>query len=215
MFARARTPGIFVSVLFAVATLLMSTISAHAADATPKDTDAATPARELVEKFDKELKSLIEDVGGKSQNLLTSDDHRTGFPEIVVWASAKQWGWTFKHHDLRDPSGQARVLPNTKVHSNETPPLSALVFPHGSIAHVQITSDDIIHPFNVPKLDVNKDAVPGRLEQVVINTSKMGVFSSVCGAICGEYEDDMAFTVYIVDTTTFAKWSANLKAHKN
>ena len=71
-----------------------------------------------------------------------------------------------------------------------------------------MTSNDDIHPFVVPGLGIKAEALPGRIEQVAIDTTKLGVYAAACAAPCEPQNKAMNFTVHIVDMVTFKYWLA-------
>lgn len=60
-----------------------------------------------------------------------------------------------------------------------------------------ITSDDVIHSWAVPSLNVKVDACPGRLNEVTVQFKDRGVFYGQCSEICGYYHGNMPVVVVV------------------
>lgn len=51
--------------------------------------------------------------------------------------------------------------------------------------HLIVTSSDVIHCFAVPELKIKIDAIPGRINQGVFYSDRLGVFVGYCRELCG------------------------------
>jgi cytochrome c oxidase subunit 2 len=48
-----------------------------------------------------------------------------------------------------------------------------------------ITSKDVIHSWTIPSLGVKTDAIPGRINQIIINPNRSRIIIGQCSEICG------------------------------
>lgn len=69
--------------------------------------------------------------------------------------------------------------------------------PVGVIRRLLITSVDVIHCFAVPSLGLKVDAFPGRINQLFVNPSRLGVYYGECSEICGSNHSFMPIFVKI------------------
>lgn len=60
-----------------------------------------------------------------------------------------------------------------------------LWFPVNTTSRLLVSSTDVIHSFAVPALGLKVDAMPGRINQLYVNPSRVGVFYGQCSEICG------------------------------
>ena len=74
-----------------------------------------------------------------------------------------------------------------------------------------ITAADVIHSWTVPRLGVKADAIPGRLNQLRLITSRPGVYYGQCSEICGANHSFIPIVVESVDYWSYISW---LAAHK-
>ena len=102
---------------------------------------------------------------------------------------AHQFSWTFVYPDGFTSEDLAVVPTNTIVVFN-------------------VTSRDVYHQFGIPYFRVKTDAIPGRVNQVWIETTDAGNFTVQCFELCGVGHATMIGTLSIVDPATFSQWYA-------
>ncbi|THV20209.1 cytochrome c oxidase subunit II [Peteryoungia ipomoeae] len=96
-----------------------------------------------------------------------------------VEAKGAMWRWNFRYPDL-----------GPDVASEET-----LHIPVGGVVEVQVTSDDVVHSFWIPRLAGKVDAVPGHITTLRIRADVAGRYGGVCAEYCGVGHTSMRFTV--------------------
>lgn len=73
--------------------------------------------------------------------------------------------------------------------SSEVPRLltcsSDFFLPVNTTSRLLITSTDVIHSFALPSLGLKVDALPGRINQLFSNPSRVGLYFGQCSEICG------------------------------
>lgn len=90
--------------------------------------------------------------------------------EISVYGH--QWWWSYEY----DVDGDGVVDFTT---ANE------MVIPTGRQIDLDIHSRDVIHSFWIPRLNGKRDAVPGRVHTLSLNTDEAGRFRGQCTEFCG------------------------------
>lgn len=113
---------------------------------------------------------------------------------MVVSVTGHMWWWEVRY---RDPAGGADV-----VLANE------LRLPVGRTTVVGLNSADVIHSFWVPALAGKVDAVPGRVNQIVLSATESGVFRGPCAEYCGQQHARMALHVVAQPQAEFDRWLA-------
>jgi len=81
-----------------------------------------------------------------------------------------------------------------------------LVLPLGVPIRFIITSTDVIHSWSIPALGLKVDAVPGRLNQFVVEISRPGIFFGQCSELCGPLHGYMPIVIAVVPVEEFEKW---------
>jgi cytochrome c oxidase subunit 2 len=60
-----------------------------------------------------------------------------------------------------------------------------LRIPRSGLTQALTTSDDVIHGWSLPSLGIKVDAVPGRLNRVLLSIEQRGYYYGQCSEICG------------------------------
>jgi cytochrome c oxidase subunit II len=93
--------------------------------------------------------------------------------------------------------------PNGAITANE------IHIPVGERVNVQLASDDVIHSFWVPQLQVKIDNIPGHDTQLWLEADERGRYRGQCAEFCGLQHANMAFFVVAEDPDDFDAWVAN------
>jgi cytochrome c oxidase subunit 2 len=130
-------------------------------------------------------------------------------PNLTIKAVGHQWYWSYEYSDFpgiefdsyitfdRESAGIARLL--------ETD--NSLVIPRFSQMRVLVTGADVIHSWALPALGVKADAVPGRLNQVIVFVNRSGLFYGQCSEICGANHRFMPIKLEAVPMRHFIEWA--------
>lgn len=108
-----------------------------------------------------------------------------------VFVIGKQWLWKFQH-----PNGQREI--------------GELHLPVGRAVKLQLISEDVIHRFTVPELNVSIEARPGQYTTTWFRTEKVGRFNFVCGEYCGQLHSQHTGTLVVVEKQEFADYLAGM-----
>ena len=111
--------------------------------------------------------------------------------DLEVTVVAKQWWWEYEYLNAGD-------IPFFTA--NE------LVIPTGRSVFLNLTSDDVIHSFWIPRLAGKQDVVPGRTNTLELEASEPGFFEGQCAEFCGISHANMRLRVRAVDPATFDAW---------
>ncbi len=111
--------------------------------------------------------------------------------DLTIRVIGKQWLWEVQYPDHGiSLIGEMWLPVNTDV-------------------RVEITSDDVIHSFWVPKLGGKVDAVPGYLNVTWFNADRAGTLRGQCAEYCGMGHSKMPIEVKVVDQQSFDLWLAD------
>lgn len=121
-------------------------------------------------------------------------DQATPPDALIVAVTAKMWWWEVRY---REPaSGREIVLANE------------VRIPVGQPVHIGLTTSDVIHSFWVPALAGKIDMVPGRVNRLVFQADRPGVYRGQCAEFCGEAHAKMALHVVAEPREAFDAWLA-------
>jgi heme/copper-type cytochrome/quinol oxidase subunit 2 len=144
----------------------------------------------------------------ESLDLLRRDAARAR-PDWMVVATARSSGWDFTVTYVKG-KGLAQPSDTNKVSAANTLPLTDLVLPQNASVGLYAASNDELRSFVVPGLNIKAEAIPGRMQLVLIDTGKLGAypsaFASNCERPCGAQAKDAPFTIHVVDILTFHRW---------
>nr|YP_001434504.1 cytochrome c oxidase subunit II [Pantherophis slowinskii]ABF29850.1 cytochrome c oxidase subunit 2 [Pantherophis slowinskii] len=130
-------------------------------------------------------------------------------PYLTIKATGHQWYWNYEYSDETQISFDSYMI-QTKDLQNGSPRLlevdHRMVMPAGLQTRIVVTAEDVLHSWTVPSLGVKVDAVPGRLNQLPLATSRVGVFFGQCSEICGANHSFMPIAVEATPLHYFEQW---------
>jgi cytochrome c oxidase subunit 2 len=109
---------------------------------------------------------------------------RDGLPIYVV---AKQWMWEIEH-----PEGQREI--------------NQLHIPAGRDIVLTMTSQDVIHDFDVPAFRIKHDVLPGRYVRMWFRATTPGSYRLFCGQYCGDFHSQMVGEIVVMKPVDYAHW---------
>lgn len=145
-------------------------------------------------------------IAGPSFALLYSMDEIAPESFFTVLVQGSQWYWSYEYYlpflnqakiaissymvsDLDLEIGQVRLLDVN----------SPIFIPRDLPTRFLVTANDVIHSWAIPSLGIKVDAVPGRLNQVMVQPLRSGIFFGQCSEICGANHGFMPITIYCVN----------------
>lgn len=99
---------------------------------------------------------------------------------IQIDVLARQWEWVFTY---RIANASPRVSRNV------------LHIPANVPVHLNITSEDVIHSFWIPRLAGKIDATPGHVTKLRLLADAPGYYRGLCAEYCGTAHWEMQMTV--------------------
>nr|AHJ39828.1 cytochrome c oxidase subunit II [Haematopinus asini] len=123
-------------------------------------------------------------------------------PLLSVKAIGHQWYWSYENTDWSDESYDSYM--------NSDSPLfrlldvtNTLAIPLESEVRLLVTSSDVIHSWTIPSLGVKSDAIPGRLNQLILYSSKLGYFYGQCSEMCGANHSFMPIVLEVLPKSIY------------
>jgi cytochrome c oxidase subunit 2 len=108
---------------------------------------------------------------------------------LKISVIGKQWMWKVEH-----PAGQHEI--NT-LHVPVNRPIELLM-----------TSEDVIHDFDIPAFRIKHDVLPGRYETLWFTADKIGSYHLFCSQFCGTDHAAMGGQVVVMSAGDFQAWLA-------
>lgn len=135
-------------------------------------------------------------------------------PNITIKVMGHQWYWSYEYSEFPNISFDSYIVPSNDLNPGDFRLLEVdnrLVLPIKAEIRVLVSSIDVIHSWTVPALGVKADAIPGRLNQLTINSSRPGIFYGQCSEICGANHSFMPIILEIVPIPNFINWTSSLQ----
>nr|YP_010944805.1 cytochrome c oxidase subunit II [Bathothauma lyromma]YP_010944811.1 cytochrome c oxidase subunit II [Bathothauma lyromma]WMC20939.1 cytochrome c oxidase subunit II [Bathothauma lyromma]WMC20945.1 cytochrome c oxidase subunit II [Bathothauma lyromma] len=133
----------------------------------------------------------------------------TNNPLITIKTMGHQWYWSYEYSDFMDIEFDSYMIPTNELDLGNFRLLETdhhLILPMKTNTRVIVSSADVIHSWTVPSMGVKVDAVPGRLNQLMLYPSRPGIYYGQCSEICGANHSFMPITLEIVNMNYFIKW---------
>jgi cytochrome c oxidase subunit 2 len=118
--------------------------------------------------------------------------------QLTVQVVGYQWQWTFNY---LDKDGKTIVSEGAKGQQGPT-----LYLPTNREIHFEEVSNDVIHSFFVPAFFFKRDVVPGRTNTFNLMVDRAGTFVGECAEFCGDFHNEMTFTVRSMPGPQFDSW---------
>jgi len=81
-----------------------------------------------------------------------------------------------------------------------------VVLPVNKVVKVLITANDVLHAWAMPSFGVNREAVPGRINETWFKAQKEGIYYGQCLELCGSKHAFMPIVVKIVSEKEYNEW---------
>lgn len=116
-------------------------------------------------------------------------------PDLSITIIGYRYGWRYRI-EQRD---------NSRCFAGKV-----LVLPQGKIVQLKITSDDVVHEWAVPALNLKTDAIPGLLSFVAVDTKVAGSFHGGATRMSGHRYKRMEFELRIIKADAYQAWEKAL-----
>nr|YP_002290782.1 cytochrome c oxidase subunit II [Gloydius brevicaudus]ACF60270.1 cytochrome c oxidase subunit II [Gloydius brevicaudus] len=133
-------------------------------------------------------------------------------PYLTIKATGHQWYWNYEYSDETHISYDSYMLQTHDLPKGSPRLLEVdhrMVMPAGLQTRIVVTAEDVLHSWAIPSLGIKVDAVPGRLNQIPLATSRTGVFFGQCSEICGANHSFMPIAAEAIPLYYFEQWLAS------
>uniref|UniRef100_A0A0B8RUC7 Cytochrome c oxidase subunit 2 n=1 Tax=Philothamnus irregularis TaxID=1899461 RepID=A0A0B8RUC7_9SAUR len=133
-------------------------------------------------------------------------------PHLTIKTTGHQWYWNYEYSDEAQISFDSYMVQTNDLQNGSQRLLEVdhrMIMPAGLQTRIVVTAEDVLHSWTIPSLGVKVDAVPGRLNQLPLATSRVGVFYGQCSEICGANHSFMPIAVEAIPLYQFEQWLAS------
>nr|AJD83551.1 cytochrome c oxidase subunit II [Cynoglossus trigrammus] len=134
-------------------------------------------------------------------------------PHLTIKAIGHQWYWSYEYTDYDELSFDSYMIPTQDLSPGQSRLLEVdhrMVILTDSPIRVLVTAEDVLHSWAVPSLGLKIDAVPGRLNQTSLFTSRPGIFYGQCSEICGANHSFMPIVIESIPLSHFKNWTTTM-----
>lgn len=130
-------------------------------------------------------------------------------PSLTLKTVGHQWYWSYEYSDFEDLRFNSYIVPRVDLEKGNIRLLETdnnVVLPVNTQIRMIVTGTDVIHSWTVPSLGVKVDAVPGRLNQLILLITRSGIFYGQCSEICGANHRFIPIKIEAVPIDIFFNW---------
>nr|AAK52682.1 cytochrome c oxidase subunit II [Cynomys ludovicianus] len=134
-------------------------------------------------------------------------------PSLTVKTMGHQWYWSCKYTDYEDLNFDSYVVPTSELTPGDLGLLEVdnrVVLPMELPVGMVISSEDVLHSWTVPSLGLKTEAIPGRLNQATLTSTRPGLYYGQCSEICGSNHSLMPIVLEMVALKHFGNWSSSM-----
>nr|YP_009755709.1 cytochrome c oxidase subunit II [Cavia aperea]QIQ22949.1 cytochrome c oxidase subunit II [Cavia aperea] len=134
-------------------------------------------------------------------------------PSLTVKTMGHQWYWSYEYTDYEELNFDSYMVPTMDLKPGELRLLEVdnrVVLPMEMPVRMLISSEDVLHSWAVPSLGLKTDAIPGRLNQATLMSSRPGLYYGQCSEICGSNHSFMPIVLEMVPLKDFEIWSSSM-----
>nr|ASU92753.1 cytochrome c oxidase subunit II [Proechimys echinothrix] len=134
-------------------------------------------------------------------------------PLLTVKTMGHQWYWSYEYTDYEELNFDSYMTPTTDLNPGELRLLEVdnrVILPMEMPVRMLISSEDVLHSWAIPSLGLKTDAIPGRLNQTILTSSRPGLFYGQCSEICGSNHSFMPIVIEMVTLKAFENWCSSM-----
>ena len=128
--------------------------------------------------------------------------------DVTLKVTGYQWYWGYEYPDEKI-SFEANMVETKNLKPNQPRLLETdnyVVLPANKVVKVLITANDVLHAWAMPSFGVNREAVPGRINETWFKAQKEGIYYGQCLELCGTKHAFMPIVVKIVSEKEYNEW---------
>nr|ATP84935.1 cytochrome c oxidase subunit II [Bradypus variegatus]ATP84944.1 cytochrome c oxidase subunit II [Bradypus variegatus] len=131
-------------------------------------------------------------------------------PLLTIKTMGHQWYWSYEYTDYEDLNFDSYMIPTSNLEPGQFRLLeedNRTVLPMEMPIRMLISSEDVLHSWAIPSLGIKTDAIPGRLNQATLTSSRPGLYYGQCSEICGSNHSFMPIVLEFIPLEHFENWS--------
>nr|WAQ70604.1 cytochrome c oxidase subunit II [Histiotus montanus] len=134
-------------------------------------------------------------------------------PSVTIKTMGHQWYWSYEYTDYEDLTFDSYMVPTNELSPGQLRLLEVdnrVVLPSELTIRMLVSSEDVLHSWAIPSLGLKTDAIPGRLNQTTLLSTRPGLYYGQCSEICGSNHSFMPIVLEMIPLKFFEKWSSSM-----
>nr|WAQ70552.1 cytochrome c oxidase subunit II [Histiotus montanus] len=134
-------------------------------------------------------------------------------PSVTIKTMGHQWYWSYEYTDYEDLTFDSYMVPTNELSPGQLRLLEVdnrVILPSELTIRMLISSEDVLHSWAIPSLGLKTDAIPGRLNQTTLLSTRPGLYYGQCSEICGSNHSFMPIVLEMIPLKFFEKWSSSM-----
>nr|YP_009739769.1 cytochrome c oxidase subunit II [Bactrurus brachycaudus]QIC54381.1 cytochrome c oxidase subunit II [Bactrurus brachycaudus] len=127
-------------------------------------------------------------------------------PSLTIKTTGHQWFWSYEYSDFLGQEFDSYMNSEKTSCPRLLDADNSLILPVKTQIRMMVTSSDVIHAWTMPTLGLKVDAVPGRLNQLMLLISRPSLLFGQCSEICGANHSFMPIKVEAWPINPFLSW---------
>nr|WLE65459.1 cytochrome c oxidase subunit II [Aphidius gifuensis]WLE65485.1 cytochrome c oxidase subunit II [Aphidius gifuensis]WLE65511.1 cytochrome c oxidase subunit II [Aphidius gifuensis]WLE65524.1 cytochrome c oxidase subunit II [Aphidius gifuensis]WLE65550.1 cytochrome c oxidase subunit II [Aphidius gifuensis] len=135
-------------------------------------------------------------------------------PFMTLNILGHQWYWSYEYVDFKNLSFDSFMIQDNFIDLGNYRLLEVdnhLIIPYNMNIRFLVSSVDVIHSWAISSLGIKVDATPGRVNQIMSNLNRVGIFYGQCSEICGLNHSFMPIVLESTNLLFFFNWVKNFE----
>nr|WLE69983.1 cytochrome c oxidase subunit II [Aphidius gifuensis] len=135
-------------------------------------------------------------------------------PFMTLNILGHQWYWSYEYVDFKDLLFDSFMIQDNFIDLGNYRLLEVdnhLIIPYNMNIRFLVSSVDVIHSWAISSLGIKVDAIPGRVNQIMSNLNRVGIFYGQCSEICGLNHSFMPIVLESTNLLFFFNWVKNFE----
>nr|WLE70295.1 cytochrome c oxidase subunit II [Aphidius gifuensis] len=135
-------------------------------------------------------------------------------PFMTLNILGHQWYWSYEYVDFKYLSFDSFMIQDNFIDLGNYRLLEVdnhLIIPYNMNIRFLVSSVDVIHSWAISSLGIKVDATPGRVNQIMSNLNRVGIFYGQCSEICGLNHSFMPIVLESTNLLFFFNWVKNFE----
>nr|YP_010584110.1 cytochrome c oxidase subunit II [Aphidius colemani]UZT28755.1 cytochrome c oxidase subunit II [Aphidius colemani] len=133
-------------------------------------------------------------------------------PFMTLNILGHQWYWSYEYVDFKNINFDSFMIQDNFIELGMYRLLEVdnrLIIPYNMNIRFLVSSVDVIHSWAISSLGIKVDATPGRVNQIMSNLNRVGIFYGQCSEICGLNHSFMPIVLESTNLMFFFNWLKN------